>query len=193
MGWTFQEKPGNVKEYMDSLYTFETETKKTTVLESYLVRLREYYALCQTVNKETGEVTCWAGVAMLQYVKGDRYNFGYKDMDETVGPYINSAPVGMIERLNEIAPVDPESYAAKWREGCLLAAQERAEKRAKTKAVKLTDFKPGQKLKLYGKVFTLSHIATGRLKRQKTVKQFWMVDTGHALTTKQLAEAEVIG
>jgi hypothetical protein len=67
----------------------------------------------------------------------DGYDFGYKDMDESMGPVEKSCPKRIIDKASPLR--DPTGWAGQWRAACL----ERIEKR-KGK-VKL---QPGMKIKL---------------------------------------------
>jgi len=49
-------------------------------------------------------------------VRYDDGCFGYKDMDETMGPAMAQAPLGLLAKLSEL--VDPDCYAHRWREDC---------------------------------------------------------------------------
>jgi hypothetical protein len=55
--------------------------------------------------------------------------FAYKDMGEECGPYYYGAPLGMIDKLDQLAPAT--GYAAKWRES---VREHHARKNAKAKA-----------------------------------------------------------
>jgi len=52
--------------------------------------------------------------------------FSYKDMGEECGPYYYEAPLGMINKLDHLAPAT--GYAAKWREGVRMHHARKAEK-----------------------------------------------------------------
>lgn len=115
MGWTFQEKPRDVRGYLDSQLTWESETGKRRVLDSAIVARTEYYAAVEHV-KPDGEREVWAAVFLLKFVPraSDGYTFGYKDMDETMGPYAWRCPVRLLDLLTE---TDNE-YANGWRRKC---------------------------------------------------------------------------
>ena len=55
----------------------------------------------------------WALVVLIQRTRGD-YNFGYKEMDETVGPNANDCPAAILDLLS---PTDNE-WALEWRASC---------------------------------------------------------------------------
>ena len=67
------------------------------------------------------------GMVFLTERKNGR--FAYKDIGEECGPYQYAAPLGMIDKLDQLAPAT--GYAAKWREG---VRQYHARNRAKAKA-----------------------------------------------------------
>ena len=77
------------------------------------MRLREYYAAVQTTMPKK-DPTIWAAVYMLDYRREDVYDFGYKDMDETMGPNIDRCPKSILDRLTT---TDSE-YANSWRKRC---------------------------------------------------------------------------
>jgi hypothetical protein len=87
-----------------------------------------FYAAVQ--DKKDGQV--WALVVLIQRTRGYQ-NFGYKDMDETVGPCYYDCPARILDLLT-----DTESeYAKQWRESCRKTIAAKAEARSST--VKVTD------------------------------------------------------
>ncbi len=109
MGWTFQAKPRDVKADLDGQFT-----GKLRVLDSAIVAAREYYAAVEVVDGDKREV--FAAVFMLQFAPKahDGMTFGYKDMDETMGPRIARCPERILDLLT---PTDSE-YAKVWRQRC---------------------------------------------------------------------------
>lgn len=76
---------------------------------------RTAYAIIR-IDKKTGAE--WHGRVILFSRKaydGQSENFGYKDIAEECFPYYFAAPLSHIEKLDRVAPVDPESNAGKWR------------------------------------------------------------------------------
>lgn len=71
---------------------------------------RVYYAAIK--DNRTDEV--WALVCLTGTSTADYYNFGYKDMDEFMGPYNYDCPDRIIDLLT---PTDNE-WANRWREKC---------------------------------------------------------------------------
>ena len=74
-----------------------------------------YYAAIERVeienpeNRTVGAVICLTSMDMK-----DHFNFAYKDMDETMGPYQYDCPKGILDLLT---PTDNE-YANNWRQKC---------------------------------------------------------------------------
>ena len=119
MGWfcydaTHYDRHGKVdrKAEMDRLYNWEDETKTVKVLKSALYGAT-YYAAVEVTEKETGKRYVTAAVDLTS--SGDGwYNFGYKAMGETMGPYQYDCPKGILDLLT---PTENE-YALQWRERC---------------------------------------------------------------------------
>ena len=108
MGWVWymatHYKNGSVdrKAEMDSLFD-----DRYTVLKSSMVG-RVYYAAI----KHDDEVFGFVGLTATDMRQV--YNFGYKDMDETMGPGYNDCPKGILDLLT---PTDNVA-ANEWRAAC---------------------------------------------------------------------------
>lgn len=115
MGWTFYSKPRDVRSHLDGQLTWMNETGSRRVLDSAIVAAREYYAAVEHLFPD-GTREVWCAVFMLQFVPKayDGMTFGYKDMDETMGPRIARCPERILDLLT---PTDSE-YAKAWRQRC---------------------------------------------------------------------------
>lgn len=149
MGWTCTHKPKGQKitDFFVSHGTLRWSNDSPwvyTILDGALVKLSEFYAAVEKVHKETGERQVWAAVIMVKMFKEDRsgYNICYKDMDETVGPYISNCP----ERILKLLSPTENEYANSWRKCCWEKIEE---SKARPKLV------PGMKVSLYGYEYTL--------------------------------------
>ncbi len=91
MGWTFLDS----RPVSADAYFREEIGDHYTVLDSATVNLSEYYAA--TRENRTGEVSCF--VALIRW-RPD--GFGYKDMDERMGPAIASAPGRLLDLLSPL-------------------------------------------------------------------------------------------
>ena len=126
MGWSYVYSLNGhktPKAYLDAQFTFESDHRRLAVLDS-AAKLGTYYAAVESVDKATGEREVLAAVCLTQYRKQgfkDGTVFGYKDMDETMGPCESECPVRILDLLTPTTSV----YANEWRERC----RERATKR----------------------------------------------------------------
>lgn len=153
MGWTFF--ADNPAETRESIIRREFETTASGEhayswgFDSMAVRGSTVYAIMWREHSTTKNRVYFGTVILTQRKRGQ---FGYKDMSEDCGPYYYDAPVGMIKRLNLLAPVDPGSNAAGWRVRCLQHADERKAKRREVRS-----FKPGDRVKFSpnGQIFEL--------------------------------------
>jgi hypothetical protein len=70
----------------------------------------------ETVEKATGQREVWAAVILLDYVRDpkEHFNFGVKELDETVGPRECDCPERILDALT---PTDNENARA-WRLTC---------------------------------------------------------------------------
>lgn len=101
------------------------------------------------------------------------YNFGYKDMDETMGPGPVDCPIGI---LNLLSPTDNE-YANAWRECC---RQRASEKKAMKKNQKDLDILPIGTVIKCGDTELVKSGPKAQLK-----KPFWLVVGKNTYYTKK--------
>lgn len=113
MGWTFMQKPANVRAYLDAAYTWDNDGTVNRVIDSAIVGRTQYYCAVETV-KTDGSRHVWAGVVLLKFAPRarDGLTFGYKDMAESSGPYAWACPLRILDLLT---PTDNE-YANGWRQ-----------------------------------------------------------------------------
>jgi hypothetical protein len=119
MGWLYMESlkgHSGPRQYLDAQFTFARPDRTCKVLRSALVAMRVYYAAVETVRVNAGERTVFAAVCLVRYNPRDRegYIFGYKDMDETVGPNEAGCPEAILDLLT---PTE-YPYAKAWRARC---------------------------------------------------------------------------
>lgn len=120
MGWTYQHAKHynangsiNRKAELDSQFNWEAEISKYEVLKSAM-KGSTYYAAVRHTNKQTTLSSVFAVICLTHSAMKDYYNFGYKDMDETAGPYEDECPKGILDLLTETQ----SKYALEWRERC---------------------------------------------------------------------------
>ena len=109
-----------------------TELTTDTVTEERIFRtLRKcfrgntMYALHE--GGKPGETKKWLSVYLLQRGTSDSPGWGYKPMDETMGPYHCDCPVSYLDEADE--PMGDN--AKEWREACRERAAKRTSKRPK--------------------------------------------------------------
>lgn len=115
MGWTFMEKPRDVRGYMDSLFGWDHDGTVNRVIDSAIVNRSQYFCAVETI-KADGTRSVWAGVALLKFHPRarDGLTFGYKDMSENSGPYAWACPARILDLLTET----DNQYANGWRTKC---------------------------------------------------------------------------
>lgn len=126
MGWTFMRgKPRDERIEVERLFTPADPANVTMDVLQLVKRGSVWYGAIRTTVKGQ-EPVVWAAIIKTQVYRGD---WGYKDMDETCGPYHWDAPLSLLDKLS---PTD-NAYALEWR----------AEVRVKA-ATKRKPIKPGQ-------------------------------------------------
>lgn len=105
MGWTFVHRPKGIKERD---YWQREFGEGWEVLDASKVRGTVYLA---AKNHQTGLTS--AAVILTQWVR-DEYNFGYKDMDEAMGPCEAQAPERILNLLSPIEELYGDGQGAEW-------------------------------------------------------------------------------
>ena len=132
MGWLFMTSlkgHAGPRQYLDTQFTYECADHKSKVLRSALLSMRVYYAAIERVQSTTGQRQVWAAICLVRYNPRDRegYIFGYKDMEESMGPCERDCPERILDLLT---PTDAQ-YALRWRADCRANAAARCTRRAK--------------------------------------------------------------
>lgn len=117
MGWTFMGRPQDVRAELRELY----QSQFTQVIDDAVIG-RTYYCAVE-VNKPGKPREVYAGVALYSLKGGE---FGYKEMDESMGPYYFECPIRILDKLTP----PTSSYAAEWRNKCRAHHASRRARRA---------------------------------------------------------------
>lgn len=118
MGWLYKtslDGHSGPRAYLDAQFTYERAERHVRVLRSALVQLRTWYAAVEIVDRDgTREVI--AAICLVRYDPRDRdgYIFGYKDMDEGIGPCEAECPAAILDLLT---PTE-RPYASERRSRC---------------------------------------------------------------------------
>lgn len=131
MGWTSYHatyyKNGKIdrKAECDKLYNSDAVSwnedhkvvGKYEVLKSSMIGTIYYAAVKRTIfatKDKPEDIKIFGTVCLTSTDSKDYYNFAYKDMDETCGPYKYDCPKAILDLLS---PTDSE-YANEWRKKC---------------------------------------------------------------------------
>ena len=150
MGWLFCEP---TREALVKRLLRNCETDHSTLVD-HAVNGNEFYAVIK--KKDTG--LRFILVALMQGARGNFHHedirWGYKDMDESAGPYAYNCP----ERLLAQSDCQHERSVA-WRQQCREHRQQRG-RRAKF----VSGLKPGDKVRIGDKDAVFEHRIQGRYK-----------------------------
>ena len=138
MGWMWTSLNGEkTRDYLKRrVLEFDGDETKTTVLDMAICRRKVCYAAVQVNEKITGVTYVYAAVILLAYAPKSQYNFGYKDMDETVGPYERDCPKRILKLLSPLHEWEQfigesgRTWAKEWREDCWAKIAEREAKKS---------------------------------------------------------------
>lgn len=146
MGWLYMPRyslgaHASAKSYLDAQFTYERElegggSKGLKVLASSCPQNRVYYAAAQVItNGVAGEV--FAIVCLVRWNPNDKEGmiFGYKDMEESMGPCEDGCPETI---LNLLTSTDNEN-ALDWRRRCLAKLRRRMRKIEDGDRIKLAE------------------------------------------------------
>jgi hypothetical protein len=107
MGWLYTEGQTR-RQLIDNLTReWETADRKGSTYKRYCSG-NTLFTVTEIVNKHSGEIMRYIGVYLLQ--REQNYGWGYKDMDESMGPYQYGCPLSFFD----LVP-DPGGYATEWR------------------------------------------------------------------------------
>lgn len=132
MGWTWQcakfyDRRGNIdrKAECDALYTWNNEETgdKCRVLKSAMVGTT-WYGACER-SRPGQNPYVFAGVCLTSVDSREYCNFGYKDMDESMGPCERECPVSILNLLS----ARDDKWAIEWRAACRENAARKAAER----------------------------------------------------------------
>lgn len=123
MGWTYTHRGSTpVKDFLTDQVNCENEHGRWVLLDIAIVKMRTAYMAVEIIRRDkvtrqldmaTRKVVAF--VFLLDYRQADPdYDIGYKDMDESVGPYESECPDRILKLLT---PTDHE-YAVQWRQRC---------------------------------------------------------------------------
>ena len=133
MGWLYKHDPiDDPVAYLTDQYNHDGEHRTYRVLAAARVANTVYMAV-KITEKTTSNSYVLAAVILISNTR--KHGFGYKDMDETVGPCECACPDRIMRLLSPIEDIPNPSYAAEWRAG--VAAHKKAAAELRTKRASL--------------------------------------------------------
>ncbi len=119
MGWLYMKSlkgHSGPRQYLDAQFTQLRPDAISQVLRSALVSMRVNYAAVEQVRIATGQREVWAAISLVRYNPRDPdgYIFGYKDMEESMGPYECDCP----EPILDLLTLTDAQHALQWRARC---------------------------------------------------------------------------
>lgn len=139
MGWLFKNdklQHQTPAQYITEHFTYESEMSKNTVIAAATVKNTIYAAIKREI-KSTGQVFTFCGVFL--YKNNCKDGFGYKDIDETMGPGEVDCPDRIMKLLSPVEDIPNPSYAASWRANVAAAKAKRTAVRENAKKLKVGD------------------------------------------------------
>ena len=131
MGWLYKYYPiDDPVAYLTDQYTHDGEHRTYRVMAAARVANTVYMAV-KVTEKATGNSYVLAAVILISNTR--KHGFGYKDMDETVGPCECACPDRIMRLLSPVTEIPNPSYAADWRARVAARKKAGAELRAKRK------------------------------------------------------------
>lgn len=115
MGWFYEHRPAGIS---NREFFARDSGSGQTIVACATVNTREFYAAVREADGST-----WAYVALLDWRPNEHCNFGYKPMDEGMGPVAN-CPRKVLDALSPVEDLYPwdgtgrEPYAYQWRRDC---------------------------------------------------------------------------
>lgn len=141
MGWLYRHDPiDDPIAYLTDQFIHEGEHRANLVLAAARVGSTVYMAIKST-EKTSGKSFVFAAVILISNTQ--KHGFGYKDMDETMGPCECACPDRIMRLLSPIADIPNPSYAAEWRARVMAHKNAAAELR-----VKRASLRPGSMVTL---------------------------------------------
>lgn len=104
MGWTFTHRPKGISHKDFFQNKFDSTKTRIEVLDAATVNWVCYMAVKSHKLGKTFAVICltrWAP-------KADYFNFGYKDMDESMQPFYYGCPKRILDLLDPLPPLSPQ-------------------------------------------------------------------------------------
>jgi hypothetical protein len=135
MGWLYQRDPvENPLGYLMAKYNYDCDTHTLQTLDGARAGNTVYLAVKST-DKTTGRSFVFAAVILISNTK--KNGFGYKDMDEAMGPCECDCPQRIMRLLSSLADLPNPSYTADWRARVAARHNEKRQRRDRRKSLRV--------------------------------------------------------
>jgi hypothetical protein len=135
MGWLYQNDPvENPIAYLTGKYNYDGERHTLQVLAAARVANTVYMAIRFT-DKASAASYVFAAVILISNTK--RHGFGYKDMDEGMGPCECDCPDRIMRLLTPITDLPNPRYAADWRARVAARETEKRRRHARRQSLRI--------------------------------------------------------
>jgi hypothetical protein len=135
MGWLYQNDPvEDPVAYLTDKYNCDGHTRIWLVLAAARVSNTVYIAIRST-DKATAASYVFAAVILISNTK--KHGFGYKDMDESVGPCQCDCPDRIMRLLTPITDLPNPGYAADWLARVAARKNEKHRQRQRRKSLRV--------------------------------------------------------
>jgi len=153
MGWIFTHRPKGISHKDFFQNEFDSTKTRTEVLDAATVD-----GVCYMAVKSHKLGKTFAVVCLMRWVPKDPFfNFGYKDMDESMEPFYYDCPKRILDLLDPLPPLSPQVEE----EIARLEEEER-------KAEEAGDYK--RRWEIHSKIAALDPDRRARIWRQKCLK-----------------------
>jgi hypothetical protein len=114
MGWTYTQRSKVTHPTIKSFFEARWNNSNVEVVDCAVVERKEAYLAIRDrqLNKVFGMV------CLLDYRPNDTFNFGFKMIDEYMGPGYNRCPERILNALTPIPEHADAEYAIYWRKRC---------------------------------------------------------------------------
>jgi hypothetical protein len=119
MGWTFshKDKSESVKSFFEKRFNYQSAESNSAfkLLDCKVVAMKTAY-LAIELTRKSGVAVTFAVVCLLDYQPKAHFNFGYKDMEESMNPYYYDCPQSILDLLTPTTNEDALAWRAKCKE-----------------------------------------------------------------------------
>ena len=139
MGWLFQNdklRHETPVDYITREFTHDSGTSASMVIAAAAVGSTIYAAIR---NHDRASGKSYVFCAVILFKNNERDGFGYKDMDESMGPCEVDCPDRIMRLLSPIEELPNPGYAAQWRASVAVAKARKAEARLKISKLAIGD------------------------------------------------------